>query len=198
MRSDDWRERSGESGVFAHVLVGSSSGTMQSSPTEENGDKDVQSVEQRIEEAVSEHSEDEDDMLLDFEEASDEEEDEEGGERVNKGTGKRPMESDEIYEDYEADEETDDCFDRKIEEKEESIWMIRARRKSPWQRRHRPKTSANNHRMLESLSNNNDDEKEEEEEEEEEPKSRGSMRQLQPIAKLQRGANARGALESSY
>ena len=60
MRSDDWRERSGESGVFAHVLVGSSSGTTQSSPTEENGDKDVQSVEQRIEEAVFEHSEDED------------------------------------------------------------------------------------------------------------------------------------------
>ena len=56
MRSDDWRERSGESGVFAHVLVGSSSGTMQSSPTEENGDKDVQSVEQQIEKAVSEHS----------------------------------------------------------------------------------------------------------------------------------------------
>ena len=60
MRSDDWRERSGESGVFAHVLVGSSSGTMQSSPTKENGDKDVQSVEQQIEKAVSEHSEDED------------------------------------------------------------------------------------------------------------------------------------------
>ena len=59
-QTDDWRERSGGSGVFAHVLVGSSSGTMQSSPTEENGDKDVQSVEQRIEEAVSEHSEDED------------------------------------------------------------------------------------------------------------------------------------------
>ena len=72
MRSDDWRERSGESGVFAHVLVGSSSGTMQSSPTEENGDKDVQSVEQQIGEAVSEHSEDEDedDILLEFEEAS--------------------------------------------------------------------------------------------------------------------------------
>ena len=60
MRSDDWRERSGESGVFAHVLVGSSSGTMQSSPTKENGDKDVQSVEKQIGEAVSEHSEDED------------------------------------------------------------------------------------------------------------------------------------------
>ena len=60
IQTDDWRERSGESGVFAHVLVGSSSGTMQSSPTEENGDKDVQSVEQRIEEAVSEHSEDKD------------------------------------------------------------------------------------------------------------------------------------------
>ena len=60
MRSDDWHERSGESGVFAHVLVGSSSGTMQSSPTKENGDKDVQSVEQQIEKAVSEHSEDED------------------------------------------------------------------------------------------------------------------------------------------
>ena len=75
MRSDDWRDRSGESGVFAHVLVGSSSGTMQSSPTEENGDKDVQSVEQQIEKAVSEHSEDkdeddEDDILLEFEEAS--------------------------------------------------------------------------------------------------------------------------------
>ena len=95
MRSDDWRDRSGESGVFAHVLVGSSSGTMQSSPTEENGDKDVQSVEQRIGEAVSEHSEDEDDILLEFEEASDEE----GGERVNKGTGKRLMESNEICED---------------------------------------------------------------------------------------------------
>ena len=59
MRLDDRRERSGESGVFAHVLVGSSSGTMQSSPTKENGDKDVQSVEQQIGEAVSEHSEDE-------------------------------------------------------------------------------------------------------------------------------------------
>ena len=46
--------------MFAHVLVGSSSGTMQSSPTEENGDKDVQSVEQQIGEAVSEHSEDKD------------------------------------------------------------------------------------------------------------------------------------------
>ena len=64
MRSDDWRERSGESGVFAHVLVGSSSGTMQSSPTEENGDKDVQSVEQQIEKAVSEHSEDEDEETV--------------------------------------------------------------------------------------------------------------------------------------
>ena len=127
MRTDDWHERSGESGVFAHVLVGSSSGTTQSSPTEENGDKDAQSVEQRIGEAVSEHSEGEDDMLLDFEEASDEE----GGERVNKGTGKRLMESDEICEDHEADEEMDDCFDRKIEEKEESTRMIRARRKSP-------------------------------------------------------------------
>ncbi len=39
-------------------------------------------------------------MLLDFEEASDEEEDEEVGERVNKGTGKRPVESDESYEDH--------------------------------------------------------------------------------------------------
>ena len=191
IQTDDWRERSGESGVFAHVLVGSSSGTMQSSPTEENGDKDVQSVEQQIGEAVSEHSEDkdedeeEDDILLEFEEASDEE----GGERVNKGTAKRPIESDEICEDHEADEEMDDCFDRKTEEKEESTGMIRARRKSPWQRRRRPKNSANNHRMLESLSS--DDEKEEEEEEggEEEPKSRGSMRQLQPIAKLQRGAD---------
>ena len=48
MRSDDWRERIGESGVFAHVLVGSSSGTMQSSPTKENGDKEKHSVEQRI------------------------------------------------------------------------------------------------------------------------------------------------------
>ena len=195
MQTDDRRERSGKSGVFARVLVGSSSGTTQSSPTEENGDKDVQSVEQQIGEAVSEHSEDEDDILLEFEEASDEE----GDERVNKGTGKRPMEIDEICEDHEADEEIDDCFDRKIEEKEESTRMIRARRKSPWQRRRRPKNSANNHRMLESLSNDDDDEKEEEEEEggEEEPKSRGSMRQLQPIAKLQRGANARGALESS-
>ena len=50
--------------MFAHVLVGSSSGTMQSSPTEENGDKDVQSVEQQIEKAVSEHSEDEDEERL--------------------------------------------------------------------------------------------------------------------------------------
>ena len=48
MRSDDWHEISGESGVFAHVLVGSSSGTMQSSPTKENGDKEKHSVEQRI------------------------------------------------------------------------------------------------------------------------------------------------------
>ena len=64
MRTDDWRERSGESGVFAHVLVGSSSGTTQSSPTEENGDKDVQSVEQQIGEAVSEHSEDEDEETV--------------------------------------------------------------------------------------------------------------------------------------
>ena len=71
MRSDDYPDRSGESGVFAHVLVGSSSGTMQSSPTEENGDKDVQRVEQQIGKAVSEHSEDEDedenDILLEFE-----------------------------------------------------------------------------------------------------------------------------------
>ena len=52
------------------------------------------------------------------------------------------MESDEIREDHEADEEIDDCFDRKIEEKEESTGMIRARRKSPWQRRRRPKNSA--------------------------------------------------------
>ena len=66
MRTDDWREKSGESGVFAHVLVGSSLGTMQSSPTEENGDKDVQSVEQRIGEAVSEHSEDEDEETVDI------------------------------------------------------------------------------------------------------------------------------------
>ena len=171
MRSDDRRERSGESGVFAHDRVGSSSGTTQSSPTEENGDKDVQSVEQQIGKAASEHSEDEDDILLEFEEASDEE----GGERVNNGTGKRPMESDEICEDHEADEEMDDCFDRKIEEREESTGMIRARRKSPWQRRRRPKSSANNHRMLESLSDDDDDEKEEEEEEEEEGSS-GSPR----------------------
>ena len=36
MRSDDWLHRSGESVVLGHV--GSSSGTTQSSPTEENGD----------------------------------------------------------------------------------------------------------------------------------------------------------------
>ena len=121
----------------------------------------MQSVEQQIGEAVSEHSEDEDedDILLEFEEASDEE----GGERVNKGTGKRPMESDKIYEDHESGEEMDDCFDLKIEEKEESKGMIRARRKSPWQRRRRPKNSANNHQMLESLSDDDDDDEKEEE-----------------------------------